>query len=114
VKLWVGAFLRPNVCKTPPFHPLADKWDQRHFTEDVVFTQNDPDLVQRQARIAMFLLNGVLALAFLLALWRAFGNGVGPLVAAGTLTFLMIDPTFAAHLPLVLTDLPIALLGSTA
>ena len=114
VKLWVGVFLTPDVFKTPQFRPLVDKWEERHFTEDVVFTQNDPDVVQRRARIAMFLLNGVLALAFGLAVWRAFGNELGPLMATGALTFLMIDPTIAAHLPVVLTDLPIALLGSTA
>jgi hypothetical protein len=114
VKLWVGAFLTPDVFKAPQVRPLADKLEERHFTEDVVFTQNDPDVVQRRARIAMFLLNSVLALAFGLAVWRAFGKELGPLMATGALTFLMIDPTIAAHLPVVLTDLPIALLGSTA
>lgn len=31
---------------------MAEKWDERHFTETVVFTENDPDVVQRRARIA--------------------------------------------------------------
>jgi hypothetical protein len=52
VKLWVGMFLRPNIFKTPQFRPLADKWEERHFTEDVVFTQNDPDVTQRRVRLA--------------------------------------------------------------
>jgi hypothetical protein len=114
VKLWVGMFLRPNIFKTPQFRPLADKWDERHFAEDVVFTHNDPDVVQRRARIAMFVLNGVLALTFGLAVWHAFGREIGSLMAIGALAFLMIDPTVAAHLPVVLTDLPVTLLSSAA
>ncbi len=114
VKLWVGMFLRPNIFKTPQFRPLADKWEERHFTEDVVFTQNDPDVTQRRVRPAMFVLNGVLVFGFALAIWRAFGSQIGPLMATAAVSFLMIDPTVAAHLPVVLTDLPVALLGSTA
>ena len=114
VKLWVGMFLRPNIFKTPQFRPLADKWEERHFTEDVVFTQNDPDVTQRRVRLAMFVLNGVLVFGFALAIWRAFGRQIGPLMATAAVGFLMIDPTVAAHLPVVLTDLPVALLGSTA
>ena len=93
---------------------MAEKWDERHFTETVVFTENDPDVVQRRARLAMFVLNGILMLGFALAVWRAFGSKIGPLMAVGALAFLVIDPTIAAHLPVVLTDLPVALLGATA
>jgi Dolichyl-phosphate-mannose-protein mannosyltransferase len=114
IKLWVGAFLTPDVFKTPKLRPLFEKWDERHFTEDVVFSENDPDVVQRRARIAMFLLNGILLLCFALAVWRAFDSRIGPVMAAGSLAFLMIDPTVAAHLPVVLTDLPVSLLGATA
>jgi tetratricopeptide (TPR) repeat protein len=114
IKLWVGAFLAPGVFKTPQLRPLAEKWDERHFTETVVFTENDPDETQRRVRLAMFILNGILLLGFSLAGWRAFGNEIGPVMAVGTLAFLMIDPTIAAHLPVVLTDLPVALLGATA
>ena len=32
----------------------------------------------------------------------------------GVLAFLVIDPTIAAHLPVVLTDLPVAVLGATS
>ena len=35
-------------------------------------------------------------------------------VSLGTLLFLAIDPTVAAHLPVVMTDLPVALLSTTA
>lgn len=114
IKLWVGAFLTPGVFKTPQLRPLAEKWDERHFTETVVFTENDPDVAQRRARVAMFMLNGILLLGFALPVWRAFGDKIGPVMAVGALAFLMIDPTVAAHLPVVLTDLPVALLGATA
>src|SRR5262249_6880775 len=114
VKLWVGMFLRPNIFKTPQFRPLADKWEERHFTEEVVFTQNDPDVTQRRVRLAMFVLNRILVFGFALAIWRAFGSQIGPLMATAAVSFLMIDPTVAAHLPVVLTDLPVALLGSAA
>ena len=114
VKLWVGMFLRPNIFKTPQFRPLADKYEERHFTEDVVFRQNDPDATQRRTRLAMFGLNGALAFAFSVALWRVFGSEIGPVIATGAMAFLMIDPTVSAHLPVVLTDLPVAILGSTA
>ncbi len=114
IKLWVGAFLTPDIFKTPTFRPLFEKWDERHFTETVVFTENDPDVAQHRARLAMFVLNGILLLGFALAVWRAFGNQIGPLMAVGALAYLVIDPTIAAHLPVVLTDLPVALLGATA
>jgi hypothetical protein len=114
IKLWVGTFLTPDIFKTPTFRPLFEKWDERHFTEAVVFTENDPDVAQRRVRIAMFVLNGILLLGFALAVWLAFGKEIGPLMAAGALAFLIIDPTIAAHLPVALTDLPVALLGATA
>ena len=114
IKLWAGAFLTPGIFKTPQFRPLAEKWDERHFTETVVFTENDPDIAQRRVRLAMFILNGILLLGFALAVWRAFGSEIGPRMALGALAFLVIDPTIAAHLPVVLTDLPVALLGATA
>src|SRR5215467_7616315 len=64
IKLWVGSFLTADIFKTPEFRPLADKWDERHYTNEVVYTQNDPDVTQKRARIAMFALNGILLLAF--------------------------------------------------
>lgn len=114
MKLWAGMFLTPDIFKTPQFRPLSEKWEERHFTDDIVFTENDPDVAQHRTRIAMFFLNGLLLLGFALAVWRAFGSKIGPVMAVGALAFLIIDPTIAAHLPVALTDLPIALLGSTA
>src|SRR5450432_3834946 len=40
VKLWVGAFMPPHVLRTPELRPLADKWGERHFTDDVIFREN--------------------------------------------------------------------------
>ena len=58
----------------------------------------------------MWSLNGLLLIALALALRRSFG----PVVALGAMLFLAIDPTVAAHLPVVMTDLPVALLCATA
>jgi hypothetical protein len=55
-------------------------------------------------------LNGLLLLALAFAVDRVFNAGV----SLGTLLFLAIDPTVAAHLPVVMTDLPVALLPATA
>lgn len=109
VKLWVAAFLPPGSFHLPPLRPLADKVEERHFTAETVYLNNDPDRVQERARIAMFTLTALLLLGFGLAVWRMFH----PLVALGSIAFLVIDPTVAAHLPLVLTDLPLSLLAST-
>ena len=35
-------------------------------------------------------------------------------MSVAALAFLVIDPTIAAHLPVVLTDLPVALLEATS
>jgi hypothetical protein len=58
----------------------------------------------------MWTFHAILLGGFALALRRVFG----PLVSLGVLLFLAIDPTVAAHLPLVLTDLPVSLLLATA
>lgn len=109
VKLWVGAALAPDF-QLPPLQPLSDKFAERDFNESVVFLDNDPDRVQTRARVAMWTLNGLLLLLLAWAVSRALGNAA----ALGTITFLGIDPTVAAHLPVVLTDLPVALLSTTA
>jgi tetratricopeptide (TPR) repeat protein len=110
VKLWVGMFLTPNVFQLPPLVQMTDKVGERHYTAGAVYLSNDPDRVQHRARLAMFLLNGLLLLSFGLALW----NVTSPAVAVAAVGFLVIDPTVAAHWPVVLTDLPVALLSTTA
>jgi hypothetical protein len=52
----------------------------------------------------------MLIVAFGFAARRAFGPGV----ALGAIAFLAIDPTVTAHLPVVMTDLPVSLLCASA
>lgn len=108
VKLWVGSIIAATGFHLDPLRKFNDKVGERTFTERAVFRQNDPDSVQRRARVAMFALNGLLLLALAFAIERVF-NAV---VSLGTLLFLAIDPTVAAHLPVVMTDLPVALLSA--
>jgi hypothetical protein len=110
VKLWVGSILAGTGFHLSPFREMHDKGDERDFAEEDVYLHNDSASVQRRARIAMWGLNGLLLAGFTLALRRVFGPGP----ALAVLAILVIDPTVAAHLPLVLTDLPISLLGATA
>lgn len=110
VKLWVGNLMAATGFHLSPVREFHDKDDERRFAEEDVFFHNDPGSVQRRSRIAMWALNGLLLIALALALRRSFG----PAVALGTILFLAIDPTIAAHLPVVMTDLPIAVLSATA
>jgi len=80
----VGAFLPQSAFHLPPFEPMADKVEERHFANDIVYLQNDPDAVQQRARIAMFVLNGLLLFGLALAVWRLFH----PIPALGTIAFL--------------------------
>jgi len=109
VKLWVGSFISAAGFHLNSIRPFADKADERDFAEEDVYFNNDFNCVQRRARIAMWTLNGLLLVALAFAVRRAFGPGV----ALGTLLFLAIDPTVAAHLPVVMTDLPVSLLSAT-
>jgi hypothetical protein len=110
VKLWVGSFIAATGFHLDSLRQFDDKVGERTFTERAVFRQNDPDSVQRRARVSMFALNGLLMLALAFALKRTFNAAV----SLGTLLFLAIDPTVAAHLPVVMTDLPVALLSTTS
>jgi hypothetical protein len=110
VKLWVGSFIAATGFRLEPLRQFSDKPDERTFTQSAVFQKNDPDSVQRRARAAMFVLNGLLLVSLAFALRRVFDARV----ALGALLFLVIDPTVAAHWPVVMTDLPVALLSATA
>lgn len=110
VKLWAGSFVSLAGFHLSSIRPFSDKADERNFTEEDVYLNNNFDLVQHHARIAMWTLNGLLLAFFALAVRRTFGAGV----ALGTLLVLTIDPTVAAHLPVVMTDLPVSLLSATA
>ena len=110
VKLWLGAVLPPNVLPIPPFRPLFDKPDERAFAEAAVYTDADPAAVRSRARSAMLVLNG--ALLFLLGI--ELRRGMGEIPAFLSVLFLAIDPTVAAHMPVAMTDLPVALLSAIA
>ncbi len=110
VKLWVGSFIAATGFQLESLRRFSDKPDERTFTQSAVFQKNDPDSVQRRARAAMFALNGLLFISLAFALKRVFDARI----ALGALLFLVIDPTVAAHWPVVMTDLPVALLSATA
>src|SRR6266567_9381250 len=90
--------------------PLHDKLDERRFVEETMYEKNDADVIQSRVRPAMLLFNGLLLLAFALTACRVFGATV----ALGGLLFVLIDPTVAAHWPVVMTDLPVGLLSVTS
>ena len=109
MKLWLGASM-PESFKLRPFRPLNEKVEERDFTEESVFYDNDAAAVQRRARLSLWAYHGVLLLCFGLLMWRA----VGLAWAAGALAYVAIEPTLGAHLPLAMTDLSLALtLGIT-
>ncbi|MEO8574873.1 MAG: hypothetical protein ABI481_12985 [Pyrinomonadaceae bacterium] len=109
-KLWVGAYVSLFGYQLSPYRTFSDKEDERDFVEQDAYFHNDPFALQARARVAMFALNGILMLLLALAAWRIFGE----IVAAGLTLFLAIDPTVAAHMPVVMTDLPIALTSGIA
>jgi tetratricopeptide (TPR) repeat protein len=110
VKLWVGAFIPERVLHLPPLQVFNDKIGERTYAAQTVFLKNDPDRIQRYARFAMYCFNGILLFVFALVAGRVFGDAI----ALGALLFLAIDPTVAAHMPVVMTDLPVSLMGAVA
>jgi hypothetical protein len=103
-KLWVGAAM-PGEFRMRPPEALSEKAQERDWVEQTLFFDNDARAVQQRARVAMWAFHGLLLVALGLLMWRAFGLPW----AVGSLLFLAIDPTVAAHLPVVMTDLPLAL-----
>jgi Dolichyl-phosphate-mannose-protein mannosyltransferase len=110
VKLWVGGLMAATGFHLSAFRPFNDKHDERTFAEEDVYFHNDADSIQRRSRFAMWALNGLLLVVLGAVLRKVFSAAV----ALGTILFLAIDPTVAANLPVVMTDLPIALLAATA
>lgn len=103
-KLWVGAWM-PADFRLRPAEPLSEKLQERQWVEETMFFDNDPLAAQQRARVAMWSLHALLLLALGGLLWRACGLAW----AVGTLGFLALEPTVGAHLPVVMTDLPLAL-----
>lgn len=104
-KLWVGTFMPGSLLVLRPFEPLVDKVQERDFVEQTMYLDNDAVAVQKRARMAMWLFNGLLLLAIGLVAWGIFG----PLAASALVILVALEPTLAAHMPLVMTDLPLAL-----
>ncbi len=104
VKLAVGSAM-PDEFLLRPATVLSEKTQERKWVEETMFVDNDPKRAQASARLAMWAFHGVLLLALGLLLWHACGWAW----AAGTLVFLALEPTVGAHLPVVMTDLPLAL-----
>jgi hypothetical protein len=104
VKLWIGA-LMPASFKLRPSLPITEKEREREMVEATFFEDNGFREVQARARAAMWTFHGALLVALALLLWRAFGFPW----AAASLALLAVEPTVGAHLPVVMTDLPLAL-----
>lgn len=103
-KLAVAAAI-PDGFKLRPLAPLSEKSQERELVEETMYFDNDSRGTQAAARMGMWTFHAVLLVLLGLALWQAFGLAW----AAGTLAFLAIEPTVGAHLPVVMTDLPLAL-----
>lgn len=104
VKLVAGAAQRRDFV-LPAFAALEEKSQERDWVEHVMFLDNDAAAAQRATRWSLWAFHGALLFALGLLLWRALGLAW----AAGALAFLAIEPTVAAHLPVAMTDLPLAL-----
>ncbi|AFL89862.1 hypothetical protein Terro_3648 [Terriglobus roseus DSM 18391] len=108
VKLIVALAEPESVLHVAAFTPLNDKYQERVYTQTAVYTASDYHRVQRHARFAMVALHTILLGLLTLLLRRVFS----PAIALATLLFLALDPTVSAHMPVVMTDLPTALLGT--
>lgn len=103
-KLVVGAMM-PDRFVLRPYKVISEKTAERDMVEETFFFDNDYRAAQQRARMAMWMLNGAMLLLIGVLVWHACGLPW----ALVTLSFLAIDPTVAAHLPLVMTDLPVGL-----
>jgi hypothetical protein len=104
-KLWTGTYVTLLGYQLSPYRGFSDKSDERDFVEVDAYQHNNPFVLQARARAAMFALNGLLLFLLAIAARRAFGD----VVAIAIALYLAIDPTVAAHMPVVMTDLPVAL-----
>lgn len=109
MKLWLGRSM-PESFKLRPFRPLNDKVEERDFTQETVFFDNDAVALQSRMRHSLWFFHGLLLLTLGLLVWRAASLPW----AAGVLAYVAIEPTLMAHAPVAMTDLPLALtLGIT-
>jgi hypothetical protein len=108
VKLIAGLAVPPSVLHLAPLRLLNEKGQEREYTQKAVFLESDSARVHSRARAALLGFNTVLLAALALLLRRIFGSGI----ALAALLLLALDPTVSAHMPVVMTDLPMALLGT--
>ena len=106
VKLAVAVAVPDDFALRPPA-VLTEKSQERELVEETMFFDNRErgDATQAAARRGMWAVHALLLLALGAGLWRASGLPW----AAGTLAFLALEPSIGAHLPVVMTDLPLAL-----
>lgn len=103
-KLWVGAWMPERLLALPAPTVVQDKPQERDLVETAVFSQPDVDALQARARLAMMALNLLLLAGVVALCMRAFGWRAGVVL----LVLVLVEPTVLAHLPLVMTDLPVA------
>ncbi len=108
VKLVVALAEPSSILHLKPLTILDDKRQERVYTQTAVYLDSDTRAVQRRSRIALILLNTLLLAWLTLLLRRLFS----PSIALVTLLLLALDPTVCAHMPVVMTDLPMALLST--
>jgi 4-amino-4-deoxy-L-arabinose transferase-like glycosyltransferase len=108
VKLVAGLAEPARVLHLGPLEIDKEKVQERIYTETAVFEKSDYKKVRRRAHTALITFNTLLAGCVELLLRRIFGARVALLA----LLFLALDPTVCAHLGVVMTDLPMALLGT--
>jgi hypothetical protein len=108
VKLVAGLAVPSSVLHLAPLGLFKEKGQERQYTQKAVFLDSDSAWVHRRARAALLALNTLLLAALALVLRRVFGFGI----AGAALLLLALDPTVSAHMPVVMTDLPMALLGT--
>ena len=104
IKLWAGAAM-PDSFHLRALAALSEKSQERDFVEETMYFDNDAAAAQTRARLAMWSFHGILLVALGLLIWRACGLAW----AVGTLMFIALEPSIGAHLPVVMTDLPLAL-----
>ncbi len=103
-KLWVGAAMPPTFSLRPK-GPLGEKSAERNLVEEIFYYDNDFRAAQQRARIAMFAFHFSLLTAVGVLSCRVFGLAW----TAVALSYLALEPTLGAHMPVVMTDLPLAL-----
>ena len=109
VKLIAGLSVPPRVLHLAPLQLLKEKGQERQYTQKAVFLDSDSNQIHRRVRVALLAFNTLLLAIAGWLLWRVFGTGI----ALAALLLLALDPTVSAHMPVVMTDLPMALLGTS-